>query len=43
MAPLDIVDTRDEAAEQELPPLVVRQPLAAYLDAQSESERDTRT
>src|SRR5918911_54640 len=28
----DVVDTAAEAAEQELPPLVVREPLAAYLD-----------
>ena len=33
MAPaLEIVDTAAEAAEQELAPLIVREPLAAYLD-----------
>jgi aminoglycoside phosphotransferase (APT) family kinase protein len=31
--PRDVVDTAAEAAEQELPPLIVREPLAAYLDA----------
>jgi len=30
---LEIVDTADEAARQELAPLIVREPLAAYLDA----------
>jgi aminoglycoside phosphotransferase (APT) family kinase protein len=30
---LEIVDTADEAARQELPPLIVRDPLAAYLDS----------
>jgi len=29
----EIVDTRDEAAAQELAPLIVREPLEAYLDA----------
>jgi aminoglycoside phosphotransferase (APT) family kinase protein len=28
----DVVDTAAEAAQQELPPLIVREPLAAYLD-----------
>ena len=32
MASLDIVDTPAEAAEQELPPLIVRDPLEAFLD-----------
>jgi aminoglycoside phosphotransferase (APT) family kinase protein len=32
MASLDIVDTPAEAAEQELPPLIVRGPLQAFLD-----------
>jgi aminoglycoside phosphotransferase (APT) family kinase protein len=32
MAPLDIVDTPDQAAEQELPPLIIRDPLEAFLD-----------
>jgi len=30
---LEIVDTAEEAAEQELAPLIVREPLEAYLDA----------
>jgi aminoglycoside phosphotransferase (APT) family kinase protein len=34
MASPDIVDTATEAASQELPPLIVRDPLAAYLDEQ---------
>jgi aminoglycoside phosphotransferase (APT) family kinase protein len=34
MAAIDIVDTPREAAEQELPPLIVREPLAAFLDEQ---------
>src|SRR2546423_15111937 len=29
----DVVDTAAEAAAQELPPLIVREPLAAHLDA----------
>jgi aminoglycoside phosphotransferase (APT) family kinase protein len=33
MSPPDVVDTPAEAAEQELPPLIVREPLAGYLDA----------
>jgi aminoglycoside phosphotransferase (APT) family kinase protein len=33
MASLEIVDTPAQAAEQELPPLIVRDPLAAFLDA----------
>ncbi|TMK62261.1 MAG: phosphotransferase family protein [Actinobacteria bacterium] len=33
MAPRDVVDTAAEAAEQELAPLIVREPLAGYLDA----------
>jgi aminoglycoside phosphotransferase (APT) family kinase protein len=33
MASLDIVDTPAEAADQELPPLIVRESLAAYLDS----------
>lgn len=33
MTPLDIVDTPQQAAEQERPPLIVREPLEAYLDA----------
>ena len=33
-APVDVVDTPAEAAALPLPPLVVRQPLAAWLDAQ---------
>jgi aminoglycoside phosphotransferase (APT) family kinase protein len=33
MASLDIVDTPAQAAEQELPPLIVRDPLEAFLDA----------
>ena len=32
MASLDIVDTPAQAAEQELPPLIVRDPLEAFLD-----------
>jgi aminoglycoside phosphotransferase (APT) family kinase protein len=32
MAPLEIVDTPAEAAEQELPPLIVRGPLEEFLD-----------
>src|SRR5436305_13476725 len=32
MASLEIVDTPAEAAEQELPPLIVRGPLEAFLD-----------
>ena len=32
MASLDIVDTQAEAAEQELPPLIVRGPLEAFMD-----------
>jgi aminoglycoside phosphotransferase (APT) family kinase protein len=32
MASLDIVDTPAQAAEQELPPLIVRDPLGAFLD-----------
>jgi aminoglycoside phosphotransferase (APT) family kinase protein len=32
MAPLEIVDTPTEAAAQELAPLLVREPLAAFLD-----------
>jgi aminoglycoside phosphotransferase (APT) family kinase protein len=32
MASLDIVDTPAQAAEQELPPLIVRDPLKAFLD-----------
>src|ERR671935_2792921 len=32
MASLDIVDTPAEAAEQELPPLIVRDALEAFLD-----------
>src|SRR3989442_15824306 len=32
MAPRDVVDTAAEAAEQELAPLIVREPLARYLD-----------
>ena len=32
MAPLEIVDTPSEAAAQELAPLIVREPLEAYLD-----------
>ena len=34
MAAADIVDTQHQAGEQELPPLIVREPLAAYLDEQ---------
>jgi aminoglycoside phosphotransferase (APT) family kinase protein len=34
MTPLDIVDTPQQAAEQERPPLIVREPLEAYLDGQ---------
>jgi aminoglycoside phosphotransferase (APT) family kinase protein len=34
MATTDIVDTPQQAAEQELPPLIVREPLAAFLDEQ---------
>ncbi len=34
MPPLEIVDTPAEAAEQELPPLIVRAPLEQYLDEQ---------
>ncbi len=34
MAVADIVDTAREAADQELPPLIVREALAAYLDEQ---------
>src|SRR5436305_3396825 len=33
MSPGDVVDTAAEAAEQELPPLIVREPLAEYLDS----------
>src|SRR5919201_4712636 len=33
MASLEIVDTPAQAAEQELPPLIVRDPLEAFLDA----------
>lgn len=33
MTPLDIVDTPQEAEAQERPPLIVRKPLEAYLDA----------
>src|SRR5256714_5360368 len=33
MTPSDVVDTAAEAAEQELAPLIVRDPLPAYLDA----------
>ena len=33
MGAQDVVDTRAEAAEQQLPPLIVREPLAAYLDS----------
>src|SRR5690349_13934452 len=32
MASLEIVDTPAEAAEQQLPPLIVRAPLEAFLD-----------
>jgi aminoglycoside phosphotransferase (APT) family kinase protein len=34
MAAQEIVDTPEQAAEQERPPLIVREPLAAYLDDQ---------
>jgi aminoglycoside phosphotransferase (APT) family kinase protein len=34
MASLEIVDTPGEAADQELPPLIVRRPLEEYLDSQ---------
>jgi aminoglycoside phosphotransferase (APT) family kinase protein len=34
MRPSDVVDTVREAAELELPPLVVREPLEAFLDAE---------
>jgi len=52
MASLDIVDTPAQAAEQELPPLIVRDPLEAFLDEHglgsarsrpSASARATRT
>src|SRR2546423_3866228 len=33
MSPGDVVDTAAEAAEQELAPLIVREPLAGYLDS----------
>jgi aminoglycoside phosphotransferase (APT) family kinase protein len=33
MGAQDVVDTAAQASEQELPPLIVREPLAAYLDA----------
>src|SRR2546423_10703585 len=33
MPPKDVVDTAAEAAAQELPPLIVREPLRDYLDA----------
>ena len=33
MPPLDVVDTPEEAAAQERPPLIVRGPLQAYLDS----------
>src|SRR2546423_7603372 len=33
MTPSDVVDTAAEAAEQELAPLIVREPLAAYLNS----------
>src|SRR4051794_3291545 len=33
MTPPDVVDTAAEAADQELVPLIVREPLAEYLDA----------
>ena len=32
MASPDIVDTPEQAAAEELAPLIVREPLAAYLD-----------
>jgi aminoglycoside phosphotransferase (APT) family kinase protein len=34
MGAVDVVDTQAQAAEQQLPPLIVREPLAAYLDEQ---------
>jgi aminoglycoside phosphotransferase (APT) family kinase protein len=34
MATADVVDTREQAAAEELPPLIVREPLADYLDEQ---------
>jgi aminoglycoside phosphotransferase (APT) family kinase protein len=34
MGSLEIVDNREEAAAQERPPLIVREPLEAYLDAE---------
>jgi aminoglycoside phosphotransferase (APT) family kinase protein len=34
MAPLDVVDTPAQAEQQERPPLIVREPLEAYLDSQ---------
>ena len=38
MPALEIVETPSEAARQELAPLIVREPLAAFLDAQSLGE-----
>src|SRR4051794_4479656 len=34
MASAEVVDTREQAAAEELPPLIVREPLVEYLDAQ---------